>query len=173
MASAVIAIASAGARPQTRGISAFAAATPVGDADQHFVDVRLDLGVEIAAGTTACTRPISLARAAENRMPVRNNSRAADGPILGSTYGEMTAGRIPSLVSVKPKTAVFLGDGDVADRGEPRAAAERRAVDAADHRRRQRVERVEHLRHARRIGDDSRRASSRPSSPSSWRPRRR
>ena len=59
-----------------------------------------------AARTTAWTSPISLARAASKRMPVRNSSRAADGPIFGSTYGEITAGRMPSLVSVNPKTAL-------------------------------------------------------------------
>ena len=38
-------------------------------------------------------------------MPVRNSSRAADGPIFGRTNGEITAGRMPSFVSVKPNTA--------------------------------------------------------------------
>src|SRR5204862_25494 len=38
-------------------------------------------------------------------MPVRNSSRAADAPIFWSTYGEIIAGRMPSLVSVKPKIA--------------------------------------------------------------------
>ena len=36
-------------------------------------------------------------------MPVRNSSRAAETPIFGSTNGEIIAGRMPSLVSVKPK----------------------------------------------------------------------
>ena len=47
---------------------------------------------------------MSLARAASKRMPVRNSSRAADAPIFASTYGETTAGRMPSFTSVKPKS---------------------------------------------------------------------
>ena len=46
----------------------------------------------------------AFARAAENRMPVRNSSRAAERPIFASANGEITAGRIPSFVSVKPNT---------------------------------------------------------------------
>jgi hypothetical protein len=36
---------------------------------------------------------------------VRNSSRAADRPTFANAYGEITAGRIPSFTSVKPKIA--------------------------------------------------------------------
>ena len=94
---------------------------------------------------------------AEKRAPVRNSSRAADWPIFASTNGEMTAGRMPSFTSVNPNMRVLLGDDDVADGGEAGAAAERRAVDAADERHRQVVERGEHAR-----ASPSRRAGSPP-----------
>ena len=85
-----------------------------------------------AAGTTSWTRPISRARAAEKRAPVRNSSRAADRPIFASANGEITAGRMPSFASVNPNSASLVGDDDVADRGQAGAAAERGAVNAAD-----------------------------------------
>ena len=100
---------------------------------------------------TAWTRPISRARAAEKRAPVRNSSRAAERPIFASAYGEITAGRMPSLTSVNAEQRVLGGDDDVADRGEAGAAAERRAVDAADERNRQPIERLEHPRHRARV----------------------
>src|SRR5262245_41071562 len=105
MAAVVMAIASRGARPHTLGMSALDAATPVGAADR--ISSRyLSTSVSSAtAATTLCTSPISFARAASKRIPVRNSSRAADGPIFGRTYGEITAGRMPSLVSVNPNTA--------------------------------------------------------------------
>ena len=65
---------------------------------------------------------------------------------MASTYGEMTAGRIPSFASLKREDRVVGGDDDVADGDEADAAAERRAVDAADERHRQRVEQLEHPR---------------------------
>ena len=55
--------------------------------------------------TTACTRPISFACEASKRQPVMNSSRAADWPILATTYGAMTAGISPSFTSVKPNIA--------------------------------------------------------------------
>ena len=98
-------ITSAGARPSTRGINAFARATAVGEALNDSLTYRPIASSRDASGTTSCTSPIALARAASNRLPVRNSSRAAEAPIFCSTYGEIIAGRIPSLVSVKPKIA--------------------------------------------------------------------
>ena len=42
---------------------------------------------------------------AENFRPVTNSSRAAETPIFRITNGEITAGTMPSLTSLKPKTA--------------------------------------------------------------------
>jgi hypothetical protein len=42
---------------------------------------------------------------ASKRAPVRNRWRAAPGPILANTNGEITAGMIPNRTSVKPKLA--------------------------------------------------------------------
>ena len=46
-----------------------------------------------------------LARAAENRAPLRQSSRAAERPILRTTNGEIMPGRIPRTTSVNPKIA--------------------------------------------------------------------
>ena len=83
---------------------------------------------------------------------MRNSSRAADAPILRITYGEITAGRMPSFTSVNPNVASSDGDDDVADRGEADPAAECRAVDPADHRHRQRVDPLEHQREVLGVG---------------------
>ena len=58
-----------------------------------------------SAGTTSCTKPMRSARAASKRSPVRKSARACDAPIFASTNGEITAGMMPSLTSVKPKIA--------------------------------------------------------------------
>ena len=87
----------------------------------------------------------------EKRSPVRNSSRAADRPIFASTNGEITAGMMPEPDLGEPEHGVLVGDDDVADGGEPGAAAERGAMDAADHGHRQRVERREHARRRHRI----------------------
>src|SRR5688572_30148430 len=105
MASAVMSMTSAGTRPITRGISAFDFATAVGDALNASSTYFATASSSCAGATTACTSPMAFARAASNRMPVRNSSRAAEVPIFCSTYGEIIAGRIPSLVSVNPNTA--------------------------------------------------------------------
>ena len=78
------------------------------------------------------------------RAPRRSarRSETARGRPSGRSSRARTArsppGSVPSLTSVKPNIVVVGGDDDVADRDEPGAAAERRAVDAADHRHRQR-----------------------------------
>ena len=54
-------------------------------------------------GSTSCTRPMACARWASKRCPTLKSARAWDSPILGSTNVLITAGMIPSLVSVKPK----------------------------------------------------------------------
>ena len=59
----------------------------------------------------------------------------------------MTAGISPSLTSVNAKIGVLGRHHDVADGNEAGAAAQRRAVDAADHRNRQPIHRLEHPRH--------------------------
>ena len=56
-------------------------------------------------------RPISSARTASNRSPVRKSSRAADSPILLTTYGLMTAGMMPSRTSVNPKCVPSAATG--------------------------------------------------------------
>ncbi len=45
------------------------------------------------------------ARSASNRWPVLNRARACDSPIFGSTNVLITAGTMPSFVSVKPNVA--------------------------------------------------------------------
>ena len=114
-----------------------------------------------AAGTTAWTRPISRARAAANRAPVRNSSRAADTPILREHERRDHRRQDAELHLGEAEHRVVGGDDDVADRGEAGAAAERRAVDPADERHRQRVERSNIARQRRasrrfslvRVGD--------------------
>ncbi len=82
-----------------------AAATASGPAVSNSLMYESIVASRADAGTTAWTSPISLARAAEKRAPVRNSSRAAERPILARANGEMTAGTIPSFVSVKPNSA--------------------------------------------------------------------
>ena len=122
-----------------------------------------------AAGTTAWTRPISRARAAENRAPVRNSSRAADSADLRDDERRDHRRQDAELHLGEPEHRVLGGDDDVADRGEAGAAAERGAVDAADQRHRQRVERLEHRAPSPARRGRSRRACSRPSSTSTSR----
>ena len=64
------------------------------------------------------------------------------GRSSASTNGEMTAGTIPSLTSVKPKTASGRRNRDVGAGDEPGAAAQRVAVHAHDHGAGQRVDRL-------------------------------
>ena len=98
--------------------------------------------------TTSWTRPIRWARTASNRRPPGNSARAWLSPILAMTNGEMTAGRIPSRVSVKPKRRAALGDDEVRHGAQAHPAAERRALDARDDRHRARVDGLEHVGHA-------------------------
>ena len=106
-----------------------------------------------AAGTTSWTRPISLARAAEKRAPFKHNSRAAETPILRTTYGEIIAGKIPSVTSVNPKIASSAATttSQIAARPAPPPSAA--PWIAADHRHRHRVERLEHHRRLVRVGE--------------------
>ena len=106
-----------------------------------------------SAVTTSWTRPISLARAAENRVPLRQSSRAADRPILRTTNGEIMPGRIPSTTSVNPKTASSAATTTSQTAARPGAAAECGAVDAADHGHGDRIDRVEHPRGPSRVGE--------------------
>ena len=53
-----------------------------------------------------CTRPISRPRVALKRSPVTNKTRAWVSPILRITYGEMTAGAMPSFTSLKARRAL-------------------------------------------------------------------
>ncbi len=98
----------AGGRPATCAISAFAAETAPGADVTSSRTYRSLVVSRSASEQTACTRPISRARAAAKRAPVRNSSRAADVPIFATTKGEITAGRMPSLASVKPNCAVSV-----------------------------------------------------------------
>src|SRR5581483_10347232 len=88
----------------TAGISAFAAAVACGPAPISSSAIDSTVPSSASPPTTSWTRPIACARSASNRSPVRNSRRACDGPIFASANGEMTAGMIPSFVSVKPKT---------------------------------------------------------------------
>ena len=58
-----------------------------------------------SASTTACSRPIRSAVAASKISPVANQRRASRVPIAAMTYGEITAGSRPSLLSVRPNFA--------------------------------------------------------------------
>ncbi len=58
-----------------------------------------------SSASTSWTRPICSARAASKRSPVAKSARAWLSPIFATTNGLITAGRMPSLTSVKPKTA--------------------------------------------------------------------
>ena len=75
------------------------------------------------------TSPISRARAAPKRAPVRNSSRAAETPILREHERRDHRRQDAELDLGEPEHRIVGGDDDVADRGEPDAAAERRAVD--------------------------------------------
>ena len=63
----------------------------------------------------------------------------------------MTAGRIPSRVSVNPKRVAGLGDDEVGHGAQPHPAPEGRAVDPGDHRHRAGVDRLEHVGHRHRV----------------------
>ena len=89
----------------TRLMSALAAATACGPLARMASTTRRTSSSSASGSTTACTRPISRARSAEKRAPVRNSSRAADGPTFATTNGEMTAGTMPSRTSVNPNDA--------------------------------------------------------------------
>ena len=67
------------------------------------------------------------------------------------TNGEMTAGRIPSRVSVNPNFAPDSGDHQVADGAQAHPAAERRTLDPDDDGDGARVERLEHVGHRHRV----------------------
>jgi len=73
---------SAGGRPSTRGINALARATAVGDALSASFTYFVTLSSSDASGTTSCTSPMVFALTASKRIPVRNNSRAAEAPIF-------------------------------------------------------------------------------------------
>ena len=103
------------------------------------------------SATTSWTRPIRSARSASKRSPVANSARACDSPIFGSTKVLITAGRMPSLVSVNPKVGLGAGDDDVGDGAQAHPAAERRAVDAGDDRHRAGVDGGEHRLHRGRV----------------------
>src|SRR5262245_29910734 len=78
----VMPMTSSGCAPAISRINAFAFAMPCGPAVSTSSTLRLTAASRSEAGTTSWTRPISLARAAPNRVPVRKNSRAADMPIF-------------------------------------------------------------------------------------------
>ena len=109
---------------------------------------------------------MSIARSASKRSPVRNSARAFDGPIFARTKGEMTAGMMPSFISVKPKSASSLAVRTTSHTdASPDSAAERGAVHARDDRlARQLIDRAEHIAHA--FGVERRSASNVSSSDS-------
>ncbi len=121
------------------------------------------------------------ARRRESRAAQAQLARGRLRPILRTTYGEIIAGRMPSVDLREAEHGVFGGDDDVADGRQPAAAAERRAVDAADERARAAsrapgtsprarpasrevlVARVaDHLRHPLHVRAGARRPSPRP-----------
>jgi hypothetical protein len=94
-----------------------------------------DRGVEIVfVATTSWTRPIASARARVEAFARERERARVRRPIFASTKGEITAGMMPSLVSVKPKTVSAAAIATSHTRDEAGAAAECGAVDAADHR---------------------------------------
>ena len=135
-------ITSSGALPATSRISALAAATASGPTSARRACAARP---RRRAPPPARPRGPARSRARARRRSARRSGTARARPTRRSsrsTNGEITAGRMPSFTSVKPNTRVLGGDDDVADRGQAGAAAERRALDAADQRHRQRVERA-------------------------------
>ena len=124
----------------------------VGRRRQDLVHVSLDGLVQLRLGHDRHGRARSLARARRRTATRSGTARARPRRrSCASTYGEITAGRMPSFTSRETEHRILGGDDDVADRGEPDAAAERGAVDAADQRHRQRVEALEHPRDILRV----------------------
>ena len=158
-----------GRRPHTSGISAFAAATPSGAADRSSLTYCSTAASSSRGGDDRVDEPdLSGARAAGKRMPVRNSSRAADGPIFAQHERRDHRRQDAELGLGEAEDCASSAHDDVADGGETGAAAERGAVDAADRRqpaacRSRGTSRAIRARVARR----SPRASSRPSAPSS------
>ena len=87
-----------------------------------------------SGGTAARTRPISCARTASKRSPVRNSSRAADSPILPITYGRDHGGDDAQPHLGEPELRAERGHRDVAGGDQARSAAQGRAVHARHHR---------------------------------------
>ena len=67
------------------------------------------------------------------------------------TNGLMIAGRIPRRVSVNPNLRAALGDHQIRDGAQARTAAQGRAVDPRDDRRRTRVDQLEGVGHRHRV----------------------
>ena len=125
-------ITSFGLSPATSRISAFAAATAPGpDVSTPRCAGRPPRRAPLRARLRGPARARVRARAPK-RAPVRNSSRAADAPIFAQHVRRDHRRQDAQLHFGEPERRVVRGDDDVADRGEADAAAERRAVDAAD-----------------------------------------
>ena len=142
-------------RPPTSRISALAAAIASRPAVRSSRDVAVDRCVELGGRHDGVDEADLLARAPPRSARRSGTARARPtGRSSRATNGEMTAGRMPELHLGEPEHRVLVGDDDVADGGEAGAAAERRAVHAADERHGQRCRAREHPRQraSRRAG---------------------
>ena len=137
---------SADGPPATRLMSALAAATACGPQASTPSTTRRTSSSSSPGSTTACTRPISRARSAENARSGEEQlarGRLAD---LGDDVGRDDRRHDAEPDLGESEDGVARGDHDVADGGQAGTAAERGAVHAADERKRQGVEPAVHLR---------------------------
>ena len=143
----------AAGRPATCAISAFAAETAPGADVTSSRTYRSIVVSRSASAQTACTRPISRARAAvETRSGEKQLTRRRRADLC---HGERRdhRGKDAQLGLGETELRGVARHDDVADGGEAGASAERGAVDAADQRNRQRIERLEHRGHRLGVAD--------------------
>ena len=139
-------------RPRTSRTMALAARAAVGPEDRTSPTAASTAASSAASpSTTSWTRPIRWARTASNRRPPGNSARAWVSPILATTNGAMTAGRMPEAGLGEPEPRAALGDDQVRHRAQAHPAAEGRALDPRDDRHRARVDRLEHVGHGHRV----------------------
>src|SRR2546426_2546940 len=105
MRSTVSSVTSSSSRPSTSRTRRFAAFTACRPPARIAATSESTRASRSGGSSTASTRPISRARRASKCRPVTKSAVACAGPIFRTTYGDTTAGRMPSRVSVKPKFA--------------------------------------------------------------------
>src|SRR6266542_4112718 len=107
MRSTVMSRTSATGLPATSRASRFAAFTARGPAVRMASRYVRTAASRSPATAVASTSPTSSARRASKRSPVTKSAVACARPILRTTYGDTTAGRIPRRTSANAKNASF------------------------------------------------------------------